>query len=323
MWPTITVVVPTYKRPHLLNQCLNALFNQTLPYNAYEIIVVDDAPTKESRLLVEDYARRFSFGPSIRYVEVKGYHGPAAARNTGWRLANTPFIAFTDDDCQPSEVWLAKGLEALQDADAAWGKLVMPVSEQPTDYERDASHLTKAVFVTANCFCRRLTLERLKGFDERFRLAWREDADLYFKLLDHDSRIVHVPEAIVVHPVRPAPWGVSLSQQHKVLFDALLYKKHPLNYRSRIRACPLWNYYAIVISLLGLVAFTLAHQIAIAVVLGLIWLVLTVTFVIRRLRGTSHKLTHILEMLITSALIPPLALFWHWRGVFKFKTLYF
>lgn len=321
--PLITVVVPTYKRPQLLKDCLDALCAQDLPGELFEIVVADDGPSTGSRLLVESFARNFPDAPVIRYLEVTGRHGPAAARNCGWRNARANLIAFTDDDCRPARDWLRHGLKALeQGADAAWGKLVMPVPPLPTDYEKDASHLANAEFVTANCFCRKAALMRVGGFDERFRLAWREDSDLFFNLLDIHAGIVHVPKAVVVHPIRPAPWGVSLSQQRKVLFDALLYKKHPARYRSKIRSRPPWNYYVIVAALIAAAGFAATRHYYIAGPAMALWLVFTLEFMLRRLRGTARDLRHIAEMAVTSLLIPPLALYWHWRGAFKFRVIY-
>ena len=49
-----------------------------------------------------------------------------------------------------------------------------------------------------------LALAAVGGFDERFRAAWREDSDLLFTLLERGGRVVPIPAAIVVHPVRTA-----------------------------------------------------------------------------------------------------------------------
>lgn len=323
MIPLITVVVPTYKRPRLLKDCLDALCAQDLPGELFEIVVADDGPSVGTRLLVESFARNFPGAPMISYLEVTGRHGPAAARNLGWQNATASFIAFTDDDCRPARGWLRHGLKALEHgADAAWGKLIMPLPSLPTDYEKDASHLADAEFVTANCFCRKAALVRIGGFDERFRLAWREDSDLFFNLLDMHANIVHVPNAVVVHPIRPAPWGVSLPQQRKVLFDALLYKKHPVRYRSKIRSQPPWNYYFISAALIAAPAFAATgHPYATGLATA-VWLMFTLEFMLRRLRGTARDLRHIAEMAVTSLLIPPLALYWHWRGAFKFRVIY-
>src|SRR5690606_30571680 len=115
---------------------------------------------------------------------VTGRHGPAAARNVGWRAARCEVVAFTDDDCIPDPGWLAAGTRAVEQGfAAATGRVVVPLPDAPTDYERDAAGLARAEFVTANCFCRRSVLEALGGFDERFSAAWREDSDLHFALL--------------------------------------------------------------------------------------------------------------------------------------------
>jgi hypothetical protein len=196
----------------------------------------------------------------------------------------------------------------------------MPLEGMPTDYERDARNLEKAEFVTANCFCLKQVLEDLGGFDERFRLAWREDADLYFRMLQADIAITHVPQAIVEHPIRPARWGVSLSQQKKVQFDALLFKKHRTLYRKKIRASARWDYYAIVICLLAMLVAPLMDHAWIATAAGLCWLALTARFCAQRLRGTALTPSHVAEMVVTSMLIPPLAVFWRLVGAIRFRV---
>jgi GT2 family glycosyltransferase len=294
--PAVSVVVPTCGRPELLARCLEALSRQTLDPQRFEIIVVDDGRTRR---------------------------GPAVARNRGWRRARAEIIAFTDDDTEPAPGWLAGGLKAFrEDVEAVAGRVVMPLPEVPTDYERDAGGLERGQFVTANCFCRRQILEEVGGFDEQFRLAWREDSDLQFRLLQAGARIVHAPDAVVVHPVRPASWGVSIRQQRKVMFDALLYKKHRKLYRERIRATPRWDYYAIVASLAAaLFSFFMGLE-ALFFSSALLWTALTAVFCAKRLRGASKSWSHLLEMALTSALIPPLALFWRMVGSLRFRVAF-
>jgi hypothetical protein len=62
--------------------------------------------------------------------------------------------------------------------------------------------------------------------------------------LRRDARLVRVHEATVVHAVRPARWGVSVRQQRKNMFNALLYKEHPVLYRRKIQATPPITYAA-------------------------------------------------------------------------------
>lgn len=318
----VSVVVPTRGRPQLLNRCLAALALQRYDPTRYEIIVVDDGPDDATREIVAGWtAHCAEHGPDITYIPSMGPHGPAAARNHGWRAARGEIVAFTDDDTIARADWLRNGLRAFrEDVHAVWGRIVMPLAGTPTDYELDAKNLEQAEFVTANCFCRRRVLEDLGGFDERFRFAWREDSDLYFRLLEYRAGIVHEARAVVMHPIRPASWGVSLAQVKKVQFDALLYKKHPLLYRRKIRSEPRWDFYLTVAALLVLVlALGVGHVVA-AALAGAVWTLMTGRFCLQRLRHTSKSPLHVVEMLLTSALIPPLAVFWRAVGALRFRA---
>ena len=328
----VSVVVPTYKHPELLQCCLNALIMQDFEPDEYEIIVVDDANCEETRQQVLCWRKQVKAErlakhedmPNVRYISVETpCHGPAIARNLGWRVAKSPIIAFTDDDCIPFSNWLTMGVEAFSESDdiaAVSGRIIMPLPENPTDYEYNASHLETSEFVTANCFYRREALCDMGGFDERFTMAWREDSDLFFILLEHGKTYVCAPEVQVLHPVRPASWGVSIRQQRKSMFNALLYKKHPTLYRERIQASPPWHYYGIVlVFLIGLFGCIRRSKLLILGGFGL-WGWFTARFCMRRLQHTSHAPSHIMEMIVTSVLIPPLAIFWRIVGMVKFHV---
>lgn len=323
----VSVVVPTFKRPDMLERCLTALLAQDFAPTGYEILIVDDAACNETRQQVECRAKCVQeCGHTIRYIPVLGIsqaHGPAAARNMGWRAANGEIIAFTDDDCIPLSSWLTAGVAAFTDGiEAVSGRIVVPLAHNPTDYEYNASHLEHSEFVTANSFYRRSTLLNLGGFDERFTAAWREDSDLFFSLLQQDISYDSAPEATVIHPARPARWGISLRQQRKSMFNALLYKKHRNLYWQKVQSSPPWHYYGILIAFLALFVGAVKKSNVITLTSLCIWIYLTTRFCLQRLRHTSHAPKHIAEMIITSILIPPLAIFWRITGMIKFRVLF-
>jgi GT2 family glycosyltransferase len=317
----ISVVVPTYCRHDLLAKCLDALVAQDLEPGRYEIIIADDEADPATECLVSRW--RKPDGPAIRCIPVTASQGPAGARNAGWRAARGAVIAFTDDDCLPDTGWLREGLAAMQAGVAAVaGRLVMPLPPEPTDYERDAAGLAQAEFVTANCFVRRSALEAVGGFDERFTLAWREDSDLQLSLLEHGFRIGRAPQAVLIHPVRPAAWGISLRQQRKGIFNSLLFSKHPQLYRRHIPQFPA-GYYAMAILLPAWILLLVLNRPVWAGVAFTAWLVPFVHFCARRLRGTSKAPSHVLEMLVTSALIPLAACYWLIRGNIRYRVFRF
>jgi glycosyltransferase involved in cell wall biosynthesis len=317
----VSVVVPTFRRPNLLARCLASLADQDLGPDAYEVIVADDEPSDVTRRLCAEWAR--AGRPPLRHVAVTGRHGPAAARNAGWRVARAEVIAFTDDDCIADRGWLRGGLAAFGPGVAgAQGRLVVPIPDRPTDYERNTSRLAGAEFVTANCFYRREALAAVGGFDERFTAPWREDSDLFFTLLARGERLVTAADAVVVHPVRPAPWGVSLGEHRKVVFNALLYRKHPALYRARIQAGPPWRYYATVGAAAVALTATARGRPRLALAAGAAWSGLTAAFCAARLAGASRAPAHVADMVVTSALIPPVALFWRIAGALRYRVLF-
>src|SRR5205807_346596 len=98
----------------------------------------------------------------------------------------------------------------------------------------------------------------------------------------------------------------------KCVYDALLYHKHPALYRRRIPGPP-WDYYAIMASVFVAVVCLIAGLTWTALFAGLIWLMLTACFLARRLRGTSRRPGHVVEMAVTSVAIPFLSTFWRLR----------
>lgn len=315
----ISVVIPTYKRPLLLMECIKCLARQRFDKDEFEVLVVSDGPDLLTKKLVVSWKHTGLL--DIEYIALPTKRGPAAARNAGWKVATGQLIAFTDDDCLPDEHWLETIWESAgNNAPCAFaGKIIVPIPPSPTDYEWNTAQLENAAFVTANCACTRTVLEQTGGFDERFQMAWREDSDLEFSILENHFPLKPLPEAIVVHPVRPARWGVSLSEQKKTMFNALLHKKFPAYYRERIHEAPPWNYYAMITCFTAGIISLLAGNVPPAWIFFGAWGLLVLLFTVKRLWDTSHSPAHVLEMIVTSALIPFLSVYWYWYGAWKFR----
>ncbi|MEO3407346.1 glycosyltransferase [Mucilaginibacter sp. CAU 1740] len=316
----ISVVIPTYKRPQLLSKCLKALQLQLLNKQEFEVLIISDGPDEETEAAVSEFNGLLN----IRYFCLPDKKGPAAARNLGWLTAKAAVVAFTDDDCQPDSTWL-KAILAEADptrAQAFTGRVIVPRGKRPTDYELNTAGLETADFVTANCACTKLALFITGGFDERFSMAWREDSDLAFKLIFHHIDIKKINHATVVHPVRQASWGVSLKEQKKTLFNALLYQKFPALYRVKIQSQPPILYYLIIACFMVFIIGLFFNASLLIAFGGMGWLILTTYFIARRLYRTSRSLRHVAEMIFTSILIPFYSIYWQWYGAFKYRVLF-
>src|SRR5690242_2563725 len=94
--PIVTVVVPHYGDLPGLDQCLQALENQSIGPERYRIIVADNGSPEGA----EAVSRVVDGRADLVFVEERGA-GPA--RNAGAGHVATPFIAFTDSDCVPDQ----------------------------------------------------------------------------------------------------------------------------------------------------------------------------------------------------------------------------
>lgn len=326
MQKKISVVVPTYRRPQLLKRCIEALAAQQFGLDDYEIIIVSDGPDQHTHDMLNSL--QYLAHPFIQYISLARNCGPAAARNAGWKAANGMLIAFTDDDTQPAERWLwslwANYLFMHTPVRIAFaGQVVVPLPEEPTDFELNISHLETADFVTANCACTKAALEEVNGFDEMFTAAWREDSDLEFRLMEKNISIKKIQSAIVVHPARKATWGISIREQKKTMFNALLYKKFPSLFRKKIQYAPAWNYYLIISAMLAIIGGLILQWKWLAMAGGVLYVVLTVNFIIKRLAATSRSATHVSEMVFTSMVIPFISVYWTLYGAVKYRVLFY
>jgi GT2 family glycosyltransferase len=319
----VSVVIPTYRRPDLLTACLDALSRQMVSAHSFEIIVVDDGNQPAVAEAVASFGRQT--GLVTRYIGQPERRGPAAARNRGWQAAQAPIIAFTDDDCLPQPDWLRAALaEFHRGAAVVTGQLRMPLPDQPSHHDRTTAFLETAEFVTANCFCLKTALVRVGGFDEAFDMAWREDSDLQFKLIRAGYSMVSCPRAVVIHPLRQAPWYAPLRDERKNRYDALLFKRHPALFRQRIPAYkPLViRYYATVISFtVGSLALAAGHKtLAGTALAGTV--LLTGWLAVDRWPSRPGR-KRIQQTILTAVATPFLSVYWRLYGAVKYNVVYF
>lgn len=193
----VTIVVPVRDRPAGLRATLSSL-------DGLRVVVVDDA--SEEPLSIEDR----------QVIRHPISCGPAAARNTGWRSAQSPVVVFLDADCVPAPGWLPRLLAHFADPRVA---AVAPRVRSAVGhgylarYERLLSPLDmgpaaaavrprgRVPYVPTACLAvRRCALEMCGGFDEQLRFG--EDVDLVWRLAGSGWTVRYEPEAVVFHPPR-------------------------------------------------------------------------------------------------------------------------
>jgi GT2 family glycosyltransferase len=199
--PRVSVVAPTYCRPHLLGRLVAALEAQTLPPDAFEVVIVDNASPDDTSARLAELAATTRL--RLRHL-VETARGPAATRNAGWRAARAGIVAFVDDDCVPEPGWLEAGLAAMTAGErigVVQGCTRKPDGAALGDWTlwRHVSRPTP-YFEGCNIFYRRAALEQAGGFDEEIG-NYGEDAALGWSVVDAGWHRGYAPEALVYHDV--------------------------------------------------------------------------------------------------------------------------
>lgn len=226
--PTVSIIIPTYNRAHLLGRAIQSVLNQT--YKDFELIVVDDGSTDNTEQIVRSFSDE-----RIRYVRHKKNKGVAAARNTGIKTARGEYMAFQDSD----DEWLPEKLEkqtgifetALPEVGVVYTgvhrlknnrKAYIPSSGITQKEGYIFSSLLKGNFIsTPAALVKKECFQRAGMFDERFPSA--EDRELFIRISKYyQFRCIDEPLVIAYHQ----PDSISANQSARVRALELIYEKH-------------------------------------------------------------------------------------------------
>jgi glycosyltransferase involved in cell wall biosynthesis len=331
----VSIVVPTLGRPSL-TALLTALAREIARGGSatagagldghagrgamqIEILVIDDRRERTAEL-------RLPAGLDVKVLTGRAV-GPAAARNVGWRAARHEWVAFLDDDVLPEPGWLgalAADLGAAPDqAGGSQGRLRVPLPDgrRPTDWERVTASLADGAWITADMAYRRRALEGCGGFDERLPRAFREDAELAFRVRTAGWELVRGARA-VTHPVRAVDRWISVRSQRGNADDALLRRLYGRDWRSKMEIPVGRRARHALVTAAGAVALSAlaARRPVVAGIAGAAWAAGTTEFAATRITPGPRTASEIATMALTSTIIPPLAVGWWLRGWFRWRA---
>ena len=155
-----------------LRWLLNALEEQTLPRERWEVVVGHDSAGPETEELLRTHP--LAEAGVLRHVTLApGSAPPGRNRNAAWRMSQAPIVAFTDDDCRPPPDWLANALAAAQRHPGAIVQgSTMPDPDEGKIGRLATFHRTQSIWPprpwaqACNIVYPREVLERVGGFPE-------------------------------------------------------------------------------------------------------------------------------------------------------------
>ena len=198
--PFVSVIICSYNGGRTLVACLDSLGK--LNYPDYEIILVDDGSTDDTRDIVEQF-------PHVRYIYQEN-HGLSHARNTGAAAAKGEVFAYTDSDCMADVDWLYYLIGTLVSGDYAGvgGPNVTPPAQNwiqacVAAAPGGPSHVLLTDTIAehipgCNMAFYRWAFENVGGFDPEYHKAG-DDVDFCWRLQQAGCVIAFSPTALVWH----------------------------------------------------------------------------------------------------------------------------
>jgi glycosyltransferase involved in cell wall biosynthesis len=209
--PKLTIQLCTYKRANLLGRVLEALFDQTLPDDAYEVVLVNDGSPDETAEVIE---RARPLARCAFTVITQENSGLAKGRNAGIARSRGERICFIDDDVLPTPVFAAEHLAS----DAKHGDVIVRGAVINTESFDDLplpiwtpANYSGNYFWTSNVSVRRARLDRAGGrFDDTFAEYGWEDIELGMRFRELHTRATFNRFAVAFHH-KPRPRGTNVA----------------------------------------------------------------------------------------------------------------
>lgn len=194
--PLVSIVLPTYKRAHVLPNAIHSILSQT--YKNLELIIVDDNSPDDTPNIVKSFSDE-----RIRYVRNEPNLKLPRALNKGFSLARGDYLTWSSDDNLFADNAIEKMVGALQagdcdfvyadyylfaDIDAAGNALEKRHERLPGQLQLGKSNHIGACFMYT-----RKAYESVGEYDPDLFLV--EDYD-YFMRIAQKFKVCHIPEPL-------------------------------------------------------------------------------------------------------------------------------
>jgi len=186
--PPVSVILPTYNRAEIVKRSILSVLNQT--YKNFELIIVDDASTDKTQMVVEEFSDR-----RIKYLRNTQNLGPAASRNIGIKASRGIFIAFQDSDDEWHTMKLKAQIDAIHRFDKKTGVIYTSTLRKYDDKQykipsnkvkKKEGYLFRSMILgrylvpTPSALVKKICFEKCGYFDEKLQVL--EEWDIWIRM---------------------------------------------------------------------------------------------------------------------------------------------
>lgn len=219
--PEISVAVCTYNRADVLPTCLESLSNQTISNELFEVLIIDNNSTDDTKKIADDFCQKHN---NFRYI-FEEKQGHSQARNRAIAEAKGKYLAYIDDDETVNREFAQSIIDCFNetDADVIGAQLFTwvdspkkPVFYNAKIYDFDLGTERKQMTPPGfdfgfgcghSCFKKSL-FDEVGLFSENFgvvngKLQMGEDSEMGYRLLKAGKVFYYEPKMKVRHKLRP------------------------------------------------------------------------------------------------------------------------
>lgn len=219
----LSIIICSYNRASYIGDALTALYNQTTSLDQFEVFIVDNNSTDGTPAVFKQWRANHPNGKFIYTTETK--QGASFARNTGAKLASTPWLCFIDDDAIASPEYVENVIKHTLDQPfiVGFGGKIIPkyIPAEPKwmsyyvsslvgnfDYAPHACAFKNGKYpLESNMIVSKKVFEEVGGFNEQLpgvvgtlRIGG-EGKELFYKIMALDHTIYYDPSIWVHHVV--------------------------------------------------------------------------------------------------------------------------
>ncbi len=252
----LSVIICTYNRDKYIYNVLKSLAENTLPHDRYEIVLVDNNCTDNTRSECDRFVKDFPDVVFHYFIETN--QGLSHARNRGIKESAGDILVYVDDDALVNKEYLetyANFFDKMPEIEAAGGPIIPKYETNEPDW---MSHFTKALITGykylgnkekefpkndypggGNAAYRAYVFEKIGLFNVELgrkgdSLVGAEEKDIFDKMTTLGMRFYYLPDAILYHLIPEK----KLSKDY---FDRLTYSIGKSE-RMRTLAIGKWKY---------------------------------------------------------------------------------
>ena len=222
--PNVSIIIPVFNKIEYTIKCLESIYLNTPDQLNFEVIVVDNASTDDTREFLNAQQKIYK---NLKVIVNNENLGFAKANNLAASQALGPNLVFLNNDTEVQNGWLEALLKVQENDDkvgAVGSKLLYPdrtiqhagviiidnkeheyplvasnvFTNEPADLPQANEMRTYQALTAACLLVKKQTFFQAGGFDDGFWNGY-EDVDLCLKLGELGYKLIYQPESVVIH----------------------------------------------------------------------------------------------------------------------------